>query len=207
MNVFTVNLKECSDIYPNKKEILRYMGCRDTSETLEALITSCISECADVFRYGVCYAETPVRTHGDNIEFGGIGTVSHSLAKNLSGCNGAVIFGATVGLDIDRLIAKYGRISPSRAVALQALGAERVETLCDCFCQKLEHRFGRLRPRFSPGYGDLPLSFQKDIFLLLDCPRRIGLTLNDSLLMSPSKSVTAIVGFEENGGASLNNQI
>ena len=51
-----------------------------------------------------------------------------------------------------------------------------------------------LPPRFSPGYGDLPLSLQRDIFRVLDCPRKIGLTLNESLLMSPSKSVTAIVG-------------
>jgi 5-methyltetrahydrofolate--homocysteine methyltransferase len=28
----------------------------------------------------------------------------------------------------------------------------------------------------------------------LDCNRKIGLTLNDSLLMSPSKSVTALIG-------------
>ena len=51
-----------------------------------------------------------------------------------------------------------------------------------------------LKPRFSPGYGDLPLEMQRDIFRVLDCSRKIGLTLNESLLMSPSKSVTAIVG-------------
>lgn len=55
----------------------------------------------------------------------------------------------------------------------------------------------RLKPRFSAGYGDLPLEVQKDIFRVLDCPRKIGLTLNDSLLMSPTKSVTAIVGIED----------
>ena len=48
--------------------------------------------------------------------------------------------------------------------------------------------------RFSPGYGDLPLDVQKNIFPLLDCERKIGLTLNESLIMSPSKSVTAFVG-------------
>ena len=42
------------------------------------------------------------------------------------------------------------------------------------------------RPRFSPGYGDLPLTVQKDFFRVLDCTRKIGLSLNDSLLMSPS---------------------
>ena len=53
---------------------------------------------------------------------------------------------------------------------------------------------GVIRPRFSPGYGDLPIEIQKDIFRALDCPRRIGLTLNENLLMSPTKSVSAIIG-------------
>ena len=49
-------------------------------------------------------------------------------------------------------------------------------------------------PGFSPGYGDLPLDLQREIFAALDCPKRIGVSLNESLLMSPSKSVSAIIG-------------
>ncbi|MBR3258643.1 MAG: vitamin B12 dependent methionine synthase, partial [Eggerthellaceae bacterium] len=45
-----------------------------------------------------------------------------------------------------------------------------------------------------PGYGDLPLEVQPDLLGLLDASRRLGITLSDSLLMSPTKSVTAIVG-------------
>ena len=54
--------------------------------------------------------------------------------------------------------------------------------------------------RFSPGHGDLPLALQTDIFRALDCPRKIGLTLNGSLLMSPSKSVTALFGVTDGPG-------
>ena len=81
----------------------------------------------------------------------------------------------------------------------QAIGAERIESLCDAFCAEREAEGLRLRPRFSPGYGDLPLELQRDLFRGLDCSRKIGLTLNESLLMSPSKSVTAIAGIV--GGA------
>jgi hypothetical protein len=81
---------------------------------------------------------------------------------------------------------------------LQALGSERVEALCDEFCRLMAIESKReLRPRFSPGYGDLPLELQRDIFRLLEPSRRIGVVLNDSLLMSPSKSVTAIIGIEK----------
>ena len=95
--------------------------------------------------------------------------------------------------NVDRLIAKYNRISPSKALIFQAIGAERAESLCDLFCDEMKEKYST-NPRYSPGYGDLPLDIQRDIFAVLDCPRKIGLTLNDSLLMSPSKSVTAIIG-------------
>ena len=79
---------------------------------------------------------------------------------------------------------------------LQALGAERIEALCDSFCDFLAAEYAPLtvRQRFSPGYGDLPLQNQRAFFDALQCHREIGLYLNESLLMSPTKSVTAIVG-------------
>ena len=81
---------------------------------------------------------------------------------------------------------------------MQAIGAERIEALCDSLCEELKSSLkteGKTsKPRFSPGYGDLPLSFQKDVFRVLEPEKRIGLTLNASLLMSPTKSVTAIIG-------------
>ena len=91
------------------------------------------------------------------------------------------------------MIAKYGAISPSRAFMLQAIGAERIEALCNKFNSEISAK-SQTAPRFSPGYGDLPIELQREIFLALDCPKRIGLTLNQSLLMSPTKSVTAIIG-------------
>ena len=78
---------------------------------------------------------------------------------------------------------------------ISALGSERIEALCDKFNKDFEFENEvSLKPRFSPGFGDLSLMIQKDIFAVLDCPRKIGLSLNDSLLMSPTKSVTAFVG-------------
>ena len=52
----------------------------------------------------------------------------------------------------------------------------------------------RCRPRFSPGYGDFPLECQPGLFRLLGVQRNIGVTLTDSLLMLPTKSVTAVIG-------------
>ena len=51
-------------------------------------------------------------------------------------------------------------------------------------------------PRFSPGYGDLSLDTQKKLLSALDSQRKIGITLTESLLMLPTKSVSAIIGLE-----------
>ena len=73
-----------------------------------------------------------------------------------------------------------------------------IEAVCDKLCCEIAEQYSqyKLRPRFSPGYGDLSLYVQRDIVRILDTYRKIGLTLSDSLLMIPQKSVTAIVGLE-----------
>ena len=70
---------------------------------------------------------------------------------------------------------------------------------CDRLCRRLAEQFPdrQLTSRFSPGYGDLPLAMQQDVMEALDCGRTVGITLTDSLLMTPSKSVTAIIGMKE----------
>ena len=178
----------------NKEEILRYAGCKEPTGDMEQLVDECIRECEGVFTYKVCYCEVNVKISEDEVDLLFMKTKSKSLIKNLAGCQKAVVFGATVGIGIDRLIAKYGRSSPAKAVILQAIGAERIESLCGLFNEEIKGMYENTHPRFSPGYGDLPVELQKDIFRLLDCPKNIGLSLNNSMMMSPSKSVTAIIG-------------
>lgn len=178
-----------------EREILRYAGCKGADETITALLSECINEIKDKLTYKVCYCELPLKTNGNVCDFEVFSLSSEKLSLNLKECDKTILFAATVGIEIDRLIAKYGILSPAKALLFQAIGAERIETLCDTFCNDIKKEYNTaLKPRFSPGYGDLPLLAQKDIFSILDCERKIGLTLNNSLLMSPSKSVTAFIG-------------
>ncbi|MBP9988186.1 MAG: Vitamin B12 dependent methionine synthase activation subunit [Ruminococcus sp.] len=175
----------------NRSEILRYAGC-DKDFQLD-LIDECLSELKNKLSYKVCFVEFEISENDKFSDLGFVKTASSDLRKNLDGCRKIILFAATIGIEIDRLIAKYNRISPSKALIFQAIGAERIESLCDVFCNEVKEKY-EIKPRYSPGYGDLSLEIQKKIFDVLDCPRKIGLTLNDSLLMSPSKSVTAIIG-------------
>lgn len=176
-------------------EIWRYSGYqggeKNVDERMAKLLQELLTECATILSYKVCYRE---------VERGELRLGIHS--KNLQNClrdsERVIIFAATVGLELDRRIARYGRISPTKSLLLQAYGAERVESLCNVFCEEYAEKCREeklfVTPRFSPGYGDLELREQREIFRLLDCNRKIGVSLNASLLMTPSKSVTAVFG-------------
>ena len=181
---------------PDFAEAVRYAGLPKTAEVPKTLETV-FAELAPALSYKVCYAEYPVTVAGDTLDLGFAAVQSANLRTNLAGCDRVVLFAATVGLAPDRLSEKYRRLSPEKALYANAIGAERVESLCDAFCAFLAET-NTTKPRFSPGYGDLPLSLQTAIFAALDCPRKLGVTLSDSLLMTPTKSVTALVGLCKN---------
>lgn len=184
----------------NKKEILRYLGYGKNiaDETVNNIIDECLKDLENYSDMKSIYKYFPLKIKNDNIKLGNICVKSQNLKKNLLGCNEVVIFAATLGARVDLLIKKYSKIAMSKAVILQAASAAYIEEYCD-LCQneiikENEKRNLFIRPRFSPGYGDFSIEHQKDIISLLDCPRKIGLTLTDSLMLVPSKSVTAVMG-------------
>ena len=84
-----------------------------------------------------------------------------SLSRNLKGCRQVVLFGATLGAGVDRLMRRISLTDMARAVILQSCAAAMLEEYCD-ECQKkiaaeLEEEHLYLRPRFSPGYGDFDM--------------------------------------------------
>ena len=123
---------------------------------------------------------------------------SRSLARNLQGCSEVILFAATIGEGADLLARKYGRINVAKAVVMQAAAAAMIEAFCDEENEKLRaEAAGKglyLRPRFSPGYGDFSLDHQRDFARVLEMQKTVGITLTESLLMLPSKSVTAVIG-------------
>ena len=177
----------------NINEVLHYTTAKSFTNETRFILNDCIKELGDNYSPKICYIKTPVSFLYNCIDFGFMNIESADLRKNLSGYDSAVIFVATIGIEIDRLIKKYSSISPVKALMFQAIGTERIERLCDLFTDRISER-EYAGNRFSPGYGDLPLTMQKDIIRALNCAKNIGVTLTDSLLMSPTKSVTAIIG-------------
>ncbi|MDO5702516.1 MAG: vitamin B12 dependent-methionine synthase activation domain-containing protein, partial [Lachnospiraceae bacterium] len=131
--------------------------------------------------------------------FCGLAVQSRALADNLRGCTHVVMMAATIGFGPELLSRKStvtGRVT--RALIADAAGSALIESWCDEVNDSIRHEASALglfaRPRFSPGYGDFPLEFQREIFNVLEVQKRIGITLSEQLLMLPAKSVTALIG-------------
>ncbi len=185
------------------KNVYRYMGLGATKPdgALEALTQKSISDFISAAGYKACYSVVPITVSDVGVDFGAFYAESKSLAKNLKDCGKAVLFVATAGAKTELQRKRAAVTSPSQALVLDAVGTAAVESFCDKLCDGWADEFEGcfLRPRFSPGYGDLSLNMQKPLLSFLDSSRKAGIVLTDSLLMIPQKSVSAIVGIGKAG--------
>ncbi|MDE6619366.1 MAG: Vitamin B12 dependent methionine synthase activation subunit [Lachnospiraceae bacterium] len=194
----------------NIREIYRYLGYGTNSPDtgvdtmIKEVLTSLVNviQPRNIYKIYTCSAsDTVVVLEGDKRT---LAFESRNLAANLAQCRHVILIAATLGLGADKLLQKYEILNMTKATITQACGAACIEAYCNILqeqiCEEVSaHGQKRyLRPRFSPGYGDFPLHYQRVIFDELECTKRIGLTLTDSLLMYPTKSVSALIGLTAN---------
>ncbi len=148
---------------------------------------------------GVDSVQALVKDSVCSICFADVRFQSRDLSRNLQGCSRIALMAATIGTGVDYLIRRAEAVSMLDAAIYQAAGAAMVEAWCDEVNTRInaamEEQSLFARPRFSPGYGDVPLALQSDFARLLNMPGSCGISLTDTLLMVPSKSVTAFIGF------------
>ena len=180
----------------NEREAARYMGYMGGTTPqgeVAALFEKCSAAALAAQSPKAVYEVYPLTFREDGADLGFTFTHSRDLRKYLSGCSRVAVFAATLGAGIDRLAAAYSRLSASSAVVMQAAMAEQ---WCDEVHAKLRFEYGGLSARFSPGFGDTPLTMQRDIFAALQVTKNTGVTLTEDCFMLPSKSVTALVGIK-----------
>ena len=195
-----IRTMELGEIPFDRKEILRYALMPSTAPAPEELpLEACLAAARSAVRCRAVWRRYPVRTTGDELDLGFAKTASRDLRRHLEGCTEILLFACTAGSEMDRRISREKVVSPVRGLLMSSIGSQQVEGACDLLCGRMADLYPdrQLISRYSPGYGDLPLALQRDIFRALDCERTAGITLTESLLMQPSKSVTAVIGMKE----------
>ena len=178
----------------NRKEALRYLGVRgEPAPELSALLDRARETLNGAAAPRAVCRRLPLRAEGELLDFGVFRLQSRALAKNMAGCSESFLFAATLGFGPELLLLRLQKSEPSFALVFDAWCSAAVEGWCNEVNARLAQN-ETLRPRFSPGYGDVPLSLQRDVLAALDAQRKLGITLSDTFFMTPCKSVTAFVG-------------
>ena len=180
----------------NMNEILKYLGFRgqELTEEIAAQIRRCTDEVLAAATPRLTYRHAPLE---DGAVLG-VTFAGNDIPRMLEPCEEVVLFGATLGPGVERLMMRYEVVNAADSVIMDACASTAIENICNNFesdmrcAVEAEGRY--LTDRFSPGYGDLPIAEQPKFFALLDMTRRIGVSLTPTTIMVPRKSVTAIMG-------------
>lgn len=188
----------------NKKEAALYLGYgkNEPDQVILDLMDECEgplreachpSFCYGIFDVLVCSEERVVLSECD-LELTG-----KDIVKLLNGCGKAVLFAATLGAGVDTLMRRLQVGSMPKAILTDAMAGAAIEQICNDFQAELAVQFPNLRQtmRYSPGYGDLPLSIQRKLLETLSAGKRIGLSVTEGNMLTPLKSVTAVIGLRD----------
>ena len=163
-----------------------------TNETVE----KCINLVKESIKPTGCYVRTSITSDENTVDLGFASFSSKDLCKCLSGCKEAYVMAVTLGIGTDRLIKKLNLISGSEGFIADAVASAYAEALLDNMCSHLKKE-ASTGPRFSPGYGDLDISVQRDVLDFLDADKIMAIKLSENYIMTPRKSITAICGIKE----------
>lgn len=201
--MYTVFKKDfCIETLP-KSEILRYMRVgKSQTDVFEGLVNKAINSVLVNAGCRTCFVRLPVEIISEErLNIGEMNITSLNLCKRLSLCDEAFVFCATVGVGVDRVIRQAEVTSPLLSLACDATGSTLVEELCDKLNAYLTDTViaeGKSTvERFSAGYGDFSIEWQRKITEILNTPKNIGASLTNGLMMSPTKTVTAVVGIKK----------
>lgn len=160
------------------------------------LIESCRKKLNEQLSYKCSYIRIPVEYVQENVcRFDFAEMASRNLYNNLYPCSEAFVFAVTCGNAVDRYLSRLKITSQAEYFITDALASTAADSFCGYVAGKLREGL-ECCPRFSPGYGDLSLTVQKPLLERLDARDLLGITLGAGYLMSPMKSITAIMGIK-----------
>lgn len=179
-------------------EVLRYLGIKDGSinEQTKNAILSGINEVEKVENFKSYYKVFDFVLDGENIKISTLNIKSKALSLHLKNAKKIILYTATLGQAVDKLLNSYAKTDVYMQVIIQAVATAIIENHVDSEQENLKKDYCnyKILSRFSPGYGDLSLEYQSQILNLLNAQKNCGIFANESNVLIPSKSITAVIG-------------
>ena len=193
------------------KVAARYLGLRGDAcaePGMNALLNAVYARMREVcqpkhrlLRVGLLASPETGEVHIDGLK----PVISKGLCRLLAECREGYVLLATLGMDVDMAMRLLMVTDAAAGAALGACGSAYIDVYMDSVLRReaeaLRVNGMALTPRFSPGYGDAPLTMQRDILALCGA-KTLGVQLTRGGLMLPEKSVTAIMGITREGAQS-----
>ena len=190
----------------NKAQVYRWVGYRADSHTItpamDEMVEDCMAEVLKIARPRAVFSPLlPIEGEAGRYGAAGLPLTGRDMGKHLDHCTHVVLLAVTLGAQLDMLIRRTEAVDMARAVVLDSAANVAIEEAAQQAEDEMrgvlagEGRY--LTGRYSPGYGDYPISVQKELLRLTDAGRKIGLSVTPSHIMTPRKSVTAVLGVAE----------
>ena len=187
----------------DQTEALRYLGYGENTpdEKIQEIINDCEQELLKVIAPRFLYRRFDIMREDKNIFLDNckLKLTGTDINSHLTDCNSLVLMCVTLSVGADKLIRINQINDMTRAVILDSLASAAVEQVCNKVEEEIRNEFPNLYQtwRYSPGYGDLTIDIQHDFLNVLNAQKKIGLCVNESNILIPRKSVTAIIGLSE----------
>ena len=160
------------------------------------LLKKCRKRFNETVSYRCACIRIPVDLSEENVcKFDFAQVHSKNLYRNLQGCKEVFVLAVTTGIAVDRLLARLNITSQAEHFVTDGLSSAAIESFCDYVSDILSENL-KCASRFSAGYGDFSIEFQKPLLERLSAAETLGITLNSAYLMTPVKSITAIMGIK-----------
>jgi len=184
----------------DKNEVLRYAGHKGIiPDNLDNIAQQVIRQCMETLtpRHTVRRARV-TQTYNGVVLDDTLLLQGKDIKKHLDGCDECYILCATVGVGADSFIRTMQVTGSVYGLLADAAGSAAIEAYCDMIETNLRNDMKEegkyLTWRYSPGYGDFPFTQQPEILDFLQAAKLTGVTCNESSIMLPAKSVTAVMG-------------
>lgn len=187
----------------DQKEALRYLGYvgNNPEENIQKILNECESNVLDIIDPRYIYKCFDIISNQEKIVLDNckLELTGNDIVNHLKGCTKVILMCATLSINMDRFIRVTQITDMTKAVIIDSLASVAIEKICDNIQDDIMEEFsGYFQTyRYSPGYGDFPIEIQKDFLSVLDAPKKIGLTSTEDCILTPKKSVTAVIGLSE----------